>query len=162
MSRKRVITVCALSFFIAFSSACENETLVTKIDAKKPGSQKSEGVLFSLPETVVVAEIPMTKIASSPGTFHDWTPLFYPELTADDGYTTEEKTTFKVGTPNFSTRGQTDKDNVYMAHIKAKQFETKTLLVEFNDDGIIARTEASSKDETIDIVTSGLKTAASI
>src|SRR4030095_3437219 len=140
------------------SSACKTETLVTKVDPNNPRTQRTDGVLFSLPETVVVAEVPLTKTASSRGVFHEWTELFYPELTADN-YTTEEKTTFKVGTPTFTTRGQTDPNNVYIAHIKAKQFETKTLLVEFNDDGIIARTETSSKNESIDIITSGLKTA---
>src|SRR5262249_24389650 len=130
-------------------------------DPAKRGSQKSEGVIFSLPETVVVAEVSVTKTVGSPGLYSEWTELFYPELTSDD-YITEEGTTFKIGAPTFTTRGQTDPNNVYMAHIKAKQFETKTLLLECNDDGIIARAEASSKDESIDIVTSGLKTAASI
>jgi len=161
MSAMKTLLICTLCFVVALSSACRTETLVTKVDPNNPGTQRTDGVLFSLPETVVVAEVPLTKTASSPGGFHEWTAFFYPELTSDN-YTTEEKTSFKVGAPTFTTRGQTDPNNVYMAHIKAKQFETKTLLVEFNDDGIIARTETSSKNETIDIVTSGLKTVASI
>lgn len=161
MSATKTLLICTLCFVVAFSSACKTETLVTKVDPSNPGSQRTDGVLFSLPETVVVAEVPLTKVAASPGVFSEWTAFFYPELTTDN-YTTEEKTSFKVGAPAFTTRGQTDPNNVYMAHIKAKQFETKTLLVEFNDDGIIARTETSSKNESIDIVTSGIKTAASI
>jgi hypothetical protein len=145
---------------VVLSSACETETLVTKVDKTNTG-QRADGVLFSLPETLVVAEVPVSRISSSPGAFHEWTEFFYPELTSDD-YITEENSKFKIGAPTFTTRGQTDPDNVYMAHIKAKQFETKTLLLEFNDDGIIARTETSSKDESIDIITSGLKTAATI
>ncbi|HEV7397599.1 MAG TPA: DUF4831 family protein [Pyrinomonadaceae bacterium] len=161
MSATKTLLICTLCFVVTLSSACKTETLVTKVDPNNPGTQRTDGVLFSLPETVVVAEVPLTKTASSPGVFSEWTTFFYPELTSDN-YTTEEKTSFKVGEPTFTTRGQTDPNNVYMAHIKAKQFETKTLLVEFNDDGIIARVEASSKDESIDIVTSGLKTVASI
>lgn len=161
MSATKTLLICALSFLVALSSACNTQTLVTKIDPSNPGSQKTDGVLFSLPETVVVAEVPLTKVASSPGVFSEWTEFFYPELIRDN-FTTEEKTSFKLGDPTFTTRGQTDPDNVYMVHIKARQFETKTLLVEFNEDGIIARAEASSKDESIDIVTSGLKTVASI
>lgn len=161
MPSRKLFLVSSMSFFVAFATACQTETLVTKVDPNKPGTQRTDGVLFSLPETVVVAEVPLTKTESSPGVFHDWTEFFYPELTSDD-YATEEKTSFKVGTPMFSTRGQTDPNNVYIAHIKAKQFETKTLLLELNEDGIIVREEASSKDETIDIITSGIKTAASI
>src|SRR5829696_8415006 len=134
MSAAKPLRVYALCLAVVFSSACENETVVTKIDPLHPQTQKSEGVLFSLPETVVVAEVPVTRTASSPGVFGKWAEFFYPELTSDD-YTTEKKTAFKVGAPTFSTRGQTDPKNVYMAHIKAKRFETKTLLVEFNDDG---------------------------
>jgi hypothetical protein len=160
MLTKNEVLVCALSLTVALSTACHNETLVTKIDPAKPGSQRSEGVIFSLPETVVVADVSVTRSSGSPGRFASWTELFYPELTSND-YTTENRTSFKVGSPSFTTRGQTDPNNVYMAHIKAKQFETKTLLLEFNDDGIIARTEAASKDESIDILTSGIKTVAS-
>lgn len=161
MSAARTLGVYALCLAVLVSSACESETVVTKIDPKNPNTQKSEGVLFSLPETVVVSEVPLTKTASSPGTFSGWTEFFYPELTSDD-YAAEKKTTFKIGAPTFTTRGQTDPQHVYMAHIKAKRFETKTLLVEFNDDGIIARTETSSKDDTLDIITSSAKAVASV
>lgn len=161
MSRRNLLLVWSISFVAAFMTACESETRVTKVDPTQPNSQKAEGVLFSLPETVVVTEVPLTKVDSKPGLFHEWTKFFYPELTSD-GYVTNEGSAFKVGVPSFSTRGQTDPNNVYIAHIKAKRFETKTLLLEVNEDGIIARTEASSRDETIDVVTSGLKTAASI
>lgn len=157
MSMKKLLVICTL---IAFTSACDTETLVTKVDPSKTGG-RADGVLFSLPETLVVVEIPVSKVSSSPGMFYKWTEFFYPELSSD-GYVTEEGSQFKLGSPTFTTRGQTDPANVYMAHIKAKRFETKTLLLEFNEDGIIARTEASSKDESIDIITSGLKTAATI
>lgn len=160
MSQKQLLLVLSIALIVNFVTACESETLVTKVDPSKPGSQSTDGVLFSLPETVIVTEIPLTKVDAKPGLFHEWTEFFYPELTADD-YVTEETSAFKVGTPTFSSRGQTDPNNVYIAHIKAKAFETKTLLLEFNEDGIIARTEASSSDNTIDIITSTAKTLAS-
>jgi hypothetical protein len=161
MSAKKLFPVYLMSLIAVFATACQTETLVTKVDPNTPSSQRTDGVLFSLPETVVVAEVPLTKTDYKPGIFSDWTEFFYPDLTADD-YVTEEKSAFKVGAPTFSTRGQTDPKNVYIAHIKAKQFETKTMLLEFNEDGIIAHADVSSKDETIDIITSGVKTAASI
>lgn len=162
MSRKKLVLYTLITFAIALTAGCGGETVVTKVKLDAPpGTQPNEGVLFSLPETVVMAEVPLTKVSSSPGQFSNWTPFFFPELTTDE-FTTEEKTVFKVGLATFSTRGQTDPKNVYIAHIKAKQFETKTLLLEFNEDGIVARTDASSKDDTIDVVTSGIKTVASI
>ena len=160
MSRPKLTFYALMLVAIALTASCGGETVVTKVKLDAPaGSQPNEGVLFSLPETVVMAEVPLTKVASSPGKFSNWTPFFFPELTTDE-FTTEEKTVFKVGLATFSTRGQTDPKNVYIAHIKAKQFETKTLLLEFNEDGIVARTEASSKDDSIDVVTSGIKTVA--
>src|ERR1051326_3427828 len=159
MSRKLVVLL-SISLIISLMSGCETETLVTKVDPAKPHTQGADGVLFSLPETLVVSEVPLTRVTSNPGVYSKWTQLFYPELT-DDQYITKKKVVLKLGTPTFTTRGQTDPHNVYIAHIKAKSFETKALLLEFNEDGIIARTEASSKDETIDIVTSGIKTVAS-
>lgn len=162
MSLKNRILYTVLMLSISLNAGCGGETVVTKIDpTEHPGTQPNMGVVFSLPQTVVLAEVPLTRVTSKPGTFASWTLFFYPELTADN-FTAEEKTVFKVGTAKFDTRGQTDPDNVYVAHIKAKQFETKTLLLEFNEDGIIARTDASSKDDTIDVVTTGLKTVASI
>jgi Domain of unknown function (DUF4831) len=162
MSRKKPVLYTLIILAIALTAGCGGETVVTKVDpAATPGSQTNEGVLFSLPETVVMAEVPLTKVSSSPGVYANWTPFFFPELTADN-FTTDEKTVFKVGLTTFTTRGQTDPKNVYIAHIKAKQFETKTLLLEFNEDGIVARTEASSKDDSIDVITSGIKTVASI
>lgn len=155
---KKIALVCTL---LVLFSACGSETLVTKVNRSEIGTQAGNGVLFSLPETLVVAEVPVSRVSSSPGMFHQWTEFFYPELSSSN-YITEEGIKFKLGTPAFTTRGQTDPDNVYMAHIKSRKFETKTLLLEFNDDGIVARTEASSKDETIDVITSGFKTAASI
>lgn len=160
MSLKKLILFGLIAMTI-ITIACGGETLVTKVNTSNPGTQRGDGVLFSLPKTVVVAEVPLTKIASSPGSFAAWTEFFYPEMTADD-FVTEQKTVFKVGAATFNTRGQTDPEQVYIAHIKSKLFETKTLLLEFNEDGIVARTEASSKDDTIDIVTSGIKTTASI
>ncbi len=158
MPVKKIALVCAL---LVLFSACGSKTLVTKVNPSEAGKQSGDGVLFSLPETLVVADVPVSRVSSSPGMFYRWTEFFYPELSSG-GYIAEEGTRFKLGAPTFTTRGQTDPDNIYMAHIKARKFETKTLLLEFNDDGIIARTEASSKDESIDIITSGLKTAASI
>ncbi|HEY4426272.1 MAG TPA: DUF4831 family protein [Pyrinomonadaceae bacterium] len=162
MSCKELVLYTLITFAIAMTAGCGGETVVTRVDLEaKPGSQANEGVLFSLPETVVMAEVPLTKVSSSPGIYSNWTPFFYPELTSDN-FTTEQKTVFKVGLATFTTRGQADPNNVYVAHIKAKQFETKALLLEFNEDGIVARTEASSKDDSIDVVTSGIKTVASI
>ena len=160
MMRQKPLLAYILIVLLTLTMACQTEILVTKVDPAKPDVIRTDGVLFSLPETLVLTEIPLTKVATSPGVFLKWTQFFYPELTSNE-YTTEQTTAFKVGVPTFSTRGQTDPDNVYIAHIKAKQFETKTLLLEFNEDGIIARAEASSKDETIDLITSGIKTAAS-
>ena len=162
MSFKNAILYTVLMFSICLNAGCGGETVVTKIrPTEHPGTQPNKGVIFSLPQTVVIAEVPLTRVASNPGIFANWTRLFYPALTADD-FVTEQKSVFKVGTAKFDTRGQTDPDNLYIAHINAKQFETKTLLLEFNEDGIIARTDASSKDDTIDVVTSGIKTAAAI
>lgn len=162
MSRKKLVLYTLITLAIALTPGCGGETLVTKVDpGATPGSQVNEGVLFSLPETVVLAEVPLTKVSSSPGLYSNWTTFFYPDLTSDD-FADEQKTVFKVGLATFTTRGQTDPQNIYIAHIKAKQFETKTLLLEFNEDGIVARTEASSKDDSLDVITSSVKTVASI
>src|SRR5438270_13639261 len=126
MSRKRPISVCMI-LFLGLMTACQTETLVTKVDPTKPGKQTTEGVLFSLPETLIVTEVPLTKVTSSPGTYSEWTEFFYPQFTADD-YTTEQNTTVKIGPPLFTTRGQTDPKNVYHAPIKVEQIHTKTVL----------------------------------
>src|SRR4051794_13986957 len=94
MLMKKLISICAL---VALLSACGTKTLVTKVDPSQTG-RPADGVLFSLPETLVLAEIPVSKISSSPGMFSDWTEFFYPELSSD-GYVSEEGTTFKLGTP---------------------------------------------------------------
>ena len=85
-----------------------------------------------------------------------------PDLEPGLGKTPKEGKYYGLDDPKFSTRGEPDPEQTFMVNIRGGRFETKTLMLEVTEDGIIAKAEAESKNEAIDFVTAGLKTAVSI
>jgi hypothetical protein len=135
------------------------------------------GVLFALPRTVVKVDLPVTREVKKAGQFSKLSPFFFSgepfvasknddikptDLEPGLGKTPKEGKYYGLDDPKFSTRGEPDPEQTFMVNIRGGRFETKTLMLEVTEDGIIAKAEAESKNEAIDFVTAGLKTAVSI
>lgn len=180
MSRTKTALALALCVTGILNSACfEGKTVVTRVQPPVPGAPrpKLNGVFFALPRTVVKVDLPVIREVKKAGQFSKLSPFFFsgepfvaaqkddiketdlePNLTK----TPKEGKYFGLDDPKFSTRGEPDPDQTFMVNIRGGKFETKTLMLEVTEDGIIAKAEAESKNEAIDFLTEGLKTAVSI
>lgn len=162
------------------TAACfEGKTVVTRVRPHAPGAAqpRMNGVLFALPRTVVKVDLPVIQEIKKAGQFAKLSPFFFPgesfvagkqdtilptTLEPKLGKTKKEGAYYGLDDPKFSTRGEPDPEQTFMVNIRGGKFETKTLMLELTEDGIIAKAEAESKNEAIDIFTEGLKSVVEI
>lgn len=157
------------------SSGCfESKTVVTRVRPHTGGRRpKMNGVMFALPRTVVKVDVPVNRERRTPGQFYALSPFFFPgerfikpaaPALPAHAFTTADPAglNYSLGDAKFGARGKPDPEETFMVSIRGGRFETKTLLLDVTEDGIIAKAEAESKDETIDFVTGGLKSIATI
>jgi hypothetical protein len=174
-SRRKALALFLLVAAFATSGCFESKTVVTRVSKHASGRPrpKMNGVLFALPRTIVKADIPVIRERRSPGQFYALSPFFFPgekfiEAAAPalpaHAFTPSDADglNFSLDDATFGSRGKPDPDETFMVSIRGGRFETKTLLLEVTEDGIVAKAEAESKDETIDFVTSGLKAVTTI
>lgn len=170
-------TALALLVLLAASasSGCfESKTVVTRVRPHGGGARpKLNGVMFALPRTVVKVDVPVIRERRTAGQFFALSPFFFPgerfiEPSAPPlpahAFTPADPAglNYSLDDPKFGSRGKPDPDETFMVNIRAGRFETKTLLLDVTEDGIVAKAEAESTDETIDFVTGGLRSVATI
>lgn len=164
-----LILLVAASSFGCF----ESKTVVTRVKPHVAGQPRSKmnGVMFALPRTVVKVDVPVLRERLSPGQFYALSPFFFPGErfikaaplpTPIPAPSDDAGVVFSLDEPKFGVRGKPDPEETFMVSIRGGRFETKTLLLDVTEDGIIAKAEAESKDETIDFVTQGLQSVATI
>ncbi|MET0649720.1 MAG: DUF4831 family protein [Pyrinomonadaceae bacterium] len=148
-----------LAAAILCAGCFKSENVVTKV--KPDGDMRLDGVTYALPRTVVQVRIPFKSIDAKPGLYERYAPCFFPKSIADERVRVE-KTTFSMEQPTFSSSGEPDPDEHYIARIKGGYFENKTMFLEFNSDGIITKGEASSENKAIDFAIKTARTAISV
>jgi hypothetical protein len=183
--KQKVLALFVLLTAVTSFGCFESKTVVTRVSPPAAGKPrpKMNGVMFALPRTVVKVDVPVVRERRSEGQFYALSPFFFPgEKFIEAGGVPAPPAlpnpappalpnpapadpaglTFSLDAPKFGSRGKPDPDETFMVSIRGGRFETKTLLLDVTEDGIIAKAEAESKDETIDFVTSSLKTVATI
>lgn len=163
MSKLRTsLAACLITTALLFTGCFRSKNEVSKIPPVGGNKLvKLDGVPYALPRTVVQARVPFKLKAKSPGEFEKFAPCFFsPDIAA--GRTTEKSKVFNIDPPTFTTRGEPDPDEHYIAKIKGGLFENKTLLLEFNEDGVITKGEAASTNTAIDVAIAGARTAVSV
>jgi len=180
MKRPNPLLFLLLLITVFFTGCFESKTVVTRVQSHVPGTPrpKLNGVFFSLPRTVVKVDLPIVRTSRRAAQFSKLSPFFFsgesftkaigevinptalePNLA---NATKEEGRYYGFDDPKFSTRGEPDPNQTFMINIRGGKFETKTLMLEVTEDGIIAKAEAEAKNEAIDFFTQSLKTAVSI
>lgn len=163
MSKLRTsLAACLITTALLFTGCFRSKNEVSKIPPVGANKLvKLDGVPYALPRTVVQARVPFKLKAKSPGEFEEYAPCFFsPEIAA--GRTREKSKAFSIDPPTFTTRGEPDPDEHYIAKIKGGLFENKTLFLEFNEDGVITKGEAASTNTAIDVAIAGARTAVSV
>lgn len=177
--KQKVLALFVLLAAVTSFGCFESKTVVTRVRPSAAGQPrpKMNGVMFALPRTVVKVDVPVVRERRTPGQFYALSPFFFPGEKFIEAAGTPAPPplpnpapapsdvaglNYSLDDPKFSSRGKPDPDETFMVSIRGGRFETKTLLLDVTEDGIIAKAEAESKDETIDFVTSSLKTAATI
>ena len=162
MSKLRNPAVTTLLVTGLLCAGCfKSKNVVRKIPLTNGELTELNGVTYFLPRTVVQVRVPFKKKNKSPGEFSRYAPCFFSEEVAA-GRVTTKSTSFSIGQPTFSSRGEQDPEERYIAKIKGGFFENKTMLLEFNPDGVITKGEASSTNTAIDVAIKAARTAVSI
>lgn len=163
-----LILLLILTSLLGFSS-CKSKTVVKKLtnqnttnQLKKWETDKIDGVMYHLPQTIVQATIPVNKVTQSPGSFVKFAPCFFSKAESDNAIK-DKKTEFSINPPIFSTRGVPDTSKTYVIQTKGRYFESKTLFVEYSPGTyILQKGEAESKNETLDFTLKAISTVAGV
>lgn len=158
--RNQLLVVLIVTAILC-SGCFKSQNVVTKVPPASGKLVKLDGVPYALPRTVIKVALPFKKVDKAPGEFEAYTPCFFsPDVAASR--VKKEESVFSLNSPTFGSRGEPDPDERYIAKIKGGYFENKTLLLEFNGDGVITKGDASSENTAIDVAIKTARTAVSI
>lgn len=141
----------------------KSKTEVTRVpkNSARVEMKDLKGVFYSLPRTVVTAEVPVKRTDEKRGVLEKFTPCFYPPDIAD-GRVKEDGTSFAVEDPTVAFRVEPDPDEHFIVSVKGGYFENKSLLMEYAPGGILKKGEASSENQALDFTIQAAKSATSI
>lgn len=163
MSKLRSTLVACMLVTCLLNAACfKSKNVVTKVPPA--GFTKPvvlNGVPYALPRTVVTVRLPFKLVEKEPGELQRYTPCFFSREVAAGRITAESKA-YSLDVPTFSSRGEPDPNEHYIAKIKGGFFENKTMELAFNDEGVITKGEAVSENTAIDVAIKGAHAAISV
>jgi hypothetical protein len=150
--------VAAAAFLL---TGCVSKIVTHRVTSPTGGppvaTGRSEGVYYSLPDTVLQVEVPVVKTTARQGEFADLVPHFFPGKTADP-----ESTTYTLGEARFTSRGVPNPNNVFLVDVKGGRFEDKKFGMKFSDDFVVNEIQAESVHRGGELLGQALKTAAAI
>lgn len=146
-----------------FSAGCfKSKTEVTRVPNDTDITIKDlKGVYYSLPRTVVKADVPFKLKEEKPGVLEKFTPCFYPADIADERVREDSKS-FSIEDPTIAFRVEPDPEEHFIVSVKGGYFENKSLLLDYAPGGIPKKGEASSENQALDFLIQAGKTATSI
>lgn len=112
---------------------------------------------YSLPRSVVVVEIPITRELYIPGRY----AAFSQQLLGIKAKTSKSNI-YSVGTPILSTRSEDDPENIFLVKIDGDPLETRELIMEMSEIGLLKSGKSEVTDNTMNFVVSVAKTSAEI
>lgn len=147
---QNLLGTCLLIIAVLCSGCFKSKNVVSKIPPADGKLLKLDGVPYALPRTVVQVKITVKRTDKAPGQFGSYAPCFFSKDAAAGRIMNETKS-FSIEPPTFTSRGEPDPAEHYIAKIKGGYFENKTMLLEFNQDGVITKGEATSENTAIDV-----------
>ncbi|MDT7809759.1 MAG: hypothetical protein QOJ70_3572 [Acidobacteriota bacterium] len=159
---RRMLVTCLLVSGLLNAACFKSKNVVTKVPPA--GFTKPvvlNGVPYALPRTIVTVRLPFKLVEKKPGELQSYAPCFFSREVAA-GRITEEGKSYSLDTPTFSSRGEPDPNEHYIAKIKGGFFENKTMELAFNNEGVITKGDASSENTAIDVAIKGARAAISV
>jgi hypothetical protein len=158
--KRAAFSVCLILAVLICTGCPDSKTVVTKVHSLGDEEKRPplNGVFYALPRTAIKVDIPLVRKDLEPGQFAKFTPVFFP----DEDYIEKKATKFSIGKPVFATQGEPDPDEIYLVQTLGGRFETKTLLLDYNDAGVLTKADSKSEDQTLEFTTGTIKTVASI
>lgn len=161
-SSLRTLVGVLLLLTVLITSACfEGKVVTTKVSPADAGKGKEmNGIFYALPRTIVKVDVPVVRTSKQPATFSVFTPCFFP----NENYVAKKETGFAIDSEKvrFETLFIPDTNEVYMIKTRGNMFETRNLEVSLTESGVLLKTSAEVTNDTIDIVTGTIKTAAGL
>ena len=159
MSRKQKTVCLPLALVIVFAS-CTAKVVVTRVKPLKPSepAPKLDGIIYALPRTVVKAEVPIVRIDKFAGEFALYAPIFFPR----EDFAAEDETSFRIERPGLDVRAEADPEQIFMVKIKGNYLENKTLMMNLDSEGVLAKATAENTNESLDFALGAAKTFTSI
>lgn len=145
-----LLVACALIAALLCSGCFKSKNVVNRIPPTNGKLLKLDGVPYALPRTVIQMQIPVKRTDKAPGEFGRYARCFFSKEVAAGRVMAESKS-FSIEQPIFTSRGEPDPDGHFIAKIKGGLFENKTLFLEYNEDGVITKGEATSENTAIDV-----------
>lgn len=146
-----LVTVCGPTLLLA--GCATKGTVVTKV----PGPPEPRGVFYVLPRTVIEAKVSVTRTETEAGKYTDFAGcLLNVKKVREPGVK------FELGTPEFTSRGEPDPQEVHMIDLKAGAFESKTVQIFLTPEGLMSKSSIESKNEATEVLVTTLKSLASI
>lgn len=156
--RRAALLLCMLAAVLPAAGCFESKVITSKVNPPSNPSraEKMNGVFYALPRTVIKADVPVVKTVKKKAEFAEFAPCFFP----GEDFVKEDATTFgvKADDVKFDTTFIPDSGEVYMIKTTGGMFETRNLELALTESGVFVKGSADVTNETIDLVTGGIKT----
>lgn len=166
--KNRVIMLSGLLPLLAFGVACVARNEVVKIPAGK-ATVKDEGVFYTLPRTVIKAELPMDKTVKKEGKYRKFTQCFFfgmkpedPTKYEEQGITVDKDTSFQIGDPVLTPESEPDPAERFLVKIKGHWLEDKKMSFTWRNDGVLSKGSTETTNKTLDVIVQGAQTGVSL
>jgi len=146
-----------LALGLSVSACFEGKIVTTKV---RKGA-KLNGVVYTLPKTVVKTDVPIDREDKTPGKFAAFTPCFFP----GEKFIMMKSTEFSVDKEKIRFDDSLflpDTDEIYLIKTTGGKFETKNLDLELTQSGVFVKATAENTNETIDVVTGLVESGVSL
>jgi hypothetical protein len=142
---KSLLLVTLVATSVTGQGVFKSKNVVTRVSP-----DRLDGVSYALPRTIIHASLPFKRSDARPGEYEKYAPCFFPKDIAA-GRIVVSETSFTLEAPTFTFTGEPDPDQHFVAKIKGGFFEDKTMSLEFNEDGVITKGEATSTNVALDV-----------
>jgi hypothetical protein len=145
--------VVAVSGWVVLAG-CSVRHRVYPVDASLPKNVR--GVLYSLPETMITVEVPVTRTVVAKTALWEGARELLGLSESEIGVF------YKVGTPKVGTRSRPDPDARFIVEIAGGTFEERSLQLELTEAGLLTTADSKAEDKSVDFAVKTLEIAAGL
>ena len=159
MYRLRKVFCCLL--MVALLTSCATTHTVRRVDQSEGANQKLDRrktVQYSLPRTVITVEVPIKKTIFKPGRY----ARFAGKYLGKPAEASPKVTHALLAEPSaaIATRSEIDSSQVFSVRLKGGPLQTRLLLLELSELGLLNHSRAEVTDKTLDFLVATIQVAA--